>query len=337
MKRLALLLLCIIGLAHSASAHEMRPAYLRVVQQGDDIFQVTWKVPTRNGERQDLYVEFPEPVESLSTPTSGLWEGAVVERYTIKCPGGLKGHTIQIGGLVSTLTDALVRIERLDDTTETARLSPETPSFVVQGSPTTLGVAKAYTVLGAQHIWEGIDHLLFVACLVMIAGTGRRIFITITGFTIAHSITLAASALGFLTIPIPPVEAVIALSIIFLAMEIVRNDKETLTWRYPMAVSVSFGLLHGFGFASALSEIGLPQKEVATALLFFNVGVELGQIAFIFAIIMALALLKKLSSTLKIGQSPKAARAFTLTASYAVGTLATCWLLERVRPFWPWP
>ncbi len=192
-----------------------------------------------------------------------------------------------------------------------------------------------FVYLGAKHMFTGYDHLLFLVCLLLISGTGRRILITITGFTIAHSITLALSALGVVQIPVPPVEAAIALSIVFLAVEIIRGDPNSLTYRYPIAVSSSFGLLHGFGFAAVLGETGLPQTEIPTALLFFNVGVEVGQIAFVAAVVLVYQGVRWVGrSMLDRDLSIDALRPFQTPAAYAVGILAAFWMVERVVGFW---
>jgi hydrogenase/urease accessory protein HupE len=189
--------------------------------------------------------------------------------------------------------------------------------------------------LGVRHILEGYDHLLFLMCLMLIARTGRRILITITGFTIAHSITLALSALGVVRVPIPAVEAAIALSIVFLAVEIVRGDPNSLTYRYPIAVSSSFGLLHGFGFAAVLGETGLPQTEIPAALLFFNLGVELGQIIFLLAVIAAYQLVRFAGRALaNYDLSIDALRPLQTPAAYAVGILGSFWMIQRVATFW---
>lgn len=334
MKRI---LLCGAFLALSAGAvraHESRPAYLEFQQTSDSAYDVLWKVPARGREmRLGLYVRLPLDCKIVKPARSVFLGGAFVERSTISRDGGLTGAEIYIEGLSTTLTDVLVRIGRLDGSTQVVRLTPSAPSFVVDAAPSFIGVAKTYLVLGVQHIWNGIDHLLFVVCLIMIAGTWRRILTTITGFTIAHSITLALAALNLVRVPIPPVEATIALSILFLATEIARKRRDTLTWRYPISVSASFGLLHGFGFASALGEIGLPQTEIPSALLFFNVGVEVGQVIFVGAILgliwgvssLLRSVLPKQRDWLSLIQKPLA---------YTVGSLAMYWTAARIMSFW---
>ena len=197
---------------------------------------------------------------------------AFTERWTVKCAGGLTGGTIHIAGLTATMTDVLVRLERLDGTTQVTRLTPSAPSFVVEAAPRALEVARTYVVLGVEHILTGIDHLLFVLALLIITRGGWKLVKTVTAFTISHSITLSAATLGFVHVPQPPVEAVIALSIVFVAAEIVRMHRgvEGITARAPWIVAFTFGLMHGLGFAGGLSEAGLPAGHIPTALLFFS-------------------------------------------------------------------
>jgi hydrogenase/urease accessory protein HupE len=224
---------------------------------------------------------------------------------------------------------------RLSGETHSILASPKQTEVSIPEKESFGAVARDYLWLGVQHILGGYDHLLFLVCLMLIAGTGRRILITITGFTIAHSVTLVLSALGVVHVPIPPVEAAIALSIVFLAVEIVRGDPSSLTYRYPIAVSSSFGLLHGFGFAAVLGETGLPQTEITTALLFFNVGVEIGQIVFVVAIIAIYQAIRHVGSAfLDRGVSIAGLRSLQTPAAYAVGMLAAFWLIERIASFW---
>ncbi len=323
-------------------ADEYRPAFLELKQASTDDFGVLWKVPARGDLRLALYVRFPADAKVTTPVRSSMVGAAFIERYSITREGGLAGGEIVIEGLTGLSTDVLVRIERLDGSTEVARLAAANPSFVVQGSLTRLEVATTYTQFGIEHILEGIDHLLFVACLILIAGTGRRILITITGFTIAHSITLTLAALNLVRLPIPPIEAVIALSIVFLAREIALERRDTLTWRFPITVSASFGLLHGFGFASALGEIGLPQTEIPAALLAFNMGVEIGQIMFVSTILVIVCVV---TTSLKIlnGASSKSQqevrpldwlRRLEKPLAYMVGSITIIWTVQRTMVFW---
>lgn len=323
MKYFPLLFLVVMSLiTFNASSHEVRPSYLELTQINATDYNVMWKVPAKNDYRLGLYVKFPRETKNITEPMDLFRHGAYISRWKISHPQGLIESDIKIEGLKSTFTETLVRIERLDGSVQLARLMPEQPMLTVISAPSVFNVALTYTKLGIKHILEGIDHLLFLACLLFIAGTGKRIIITITGFTIAHSLTLILSSLNIVKLAIGPVEAIIALSIVFLALEIVKGKSNTLTWRYPVLVATSFGLLHGFGFANALNEIGLPQSELVTGLLFFNVGVEIGQLIFILAVVLSVKMLSVLNINIqqKTMQQPLA---------YGIGAIASFWLIER--------
>jgi hydrogenase/urease accessory protein HupE len=223
--------------------------------------------------------------------------------------------------------DVLVRLQRSDDTTQVVRLTPSTPAFVVEAAPRWTQVAATYLGLGIEHILLGVDHLLFVLAMLLLVRSWGRLLATITAFTVAHSITLAAATLGFVHVPPQPVEAAIALSIVFVAAEIVhgRMGRTGLTERWPWVVAFVFGLLHGLGFASALREVGLPEGAIPAALLFFNLGVELGQLAFVEVVLALLASLRSL-------QLSTPAWSWRL-ASYGIGAVAMYWTIERVVAF----
>jgi hydrogenase/urease accessory protein HupE len=314
-------------------ADEYRPAYLQLKEIQSNTFDMLWKVPALGVSRLSLYVGLPENTEIKVPARSAFVSSAFIERSTIQAPGGLAGQEITIEGLEKVSTEVLVRIEYLSGATESARLTASSPSFTLLGAPTRLDVVNTYLVFGVEHILNGMDHLLFVACLIFIAGTWRRILITITGFTLAHSITLTLAALNLVRLPVPPIEAVIALSIVFLAREIALERRNTLTWRYPIAVSATFGLLHGFGFASALSELGLPQTEIPAALLAFNVGVEIGQILFV-ATLLAVAWLALRIFRAFDRSSKNWFPVFVKSAAYGIGGVSTLWTMERVATFW---
>lgn len=253
---------------------------------------------------------------------------ALVERWTIDCGAeGLVGNSIQIAGLEATLTDVLARVAFASGVTHTQILRPNATGFVVKGAPSKWSVARDYTRLGIEHILGGIDHLLFVLALLIIVEGTRRLIATITAFTVAHSVTLAAATLGWVQVPQKPVEAVIALSIVFVAGEILhaRAGRESITKRWPWLVAFAFGLLHGFGFASALAEVGLPQKEIPLALLTFNIGVEAGQILFVIAVLGLLHMMKRVIKT-----EPRWAVPVTI---YGIGGIAAFWVIERVNGF----
>jgi hydrogenase/urease accessory protein HupE len=263
--------------------------------------------------------------------------GGPVSQRLYRCADGVSDATLEVRyPRFNPSVSTLVKIKWPNGESGSVLASPNETAISLPDRETTGGVAKEYFVLGVAHIWSGYDHLLFVACLVLIAGSLRRMLITITGFTIAHSITLALAALQLVRVPVPPVEATIALSVVFLATELVRDRRETLTWRYPIAVSASFGLLHGFGFASVLAEIGLPRTEVPAALLFFNVGVEAGQVVFVLALVGAFLFARRISRRLGIAGYLTAMNPSHVqrAAGYGVGAFASFWLIERVAGYW---
>ncbi|MGI9234374.1 MAG: HupE/UreJ family protein [Woeseiaceae bacterium] len=332
--------------ADAAVADEYRPAFLEIRQTAAEDFDVLWKVPAQGDRRLSLYVKFSSDVQLISPVRTELVNGAFLERYRISRSGGLGGAEIAIEGLSGLATDVLVRIEHLDGHTRFERMAAANPAMLVGDKPTRLDVARTYTFFGIEHILEGQDHLLFVACLVFIARTARRILVTITGFTIAHSITLSLAALDVVTLPIPPIEAVIALSIVFLAREITLNRRDTLTWRYPIFVSGSFGLMHGFGFAAALGEVGLPQHEIPAALFAFNVGVEIGQVLFVGAIMLFVwMLIALIGSVVRLRVSDGLVGSGRIQpveifmhlekpVAIGVGSIAIFWTIERFAGFW---
>jgi hydrogenase/urease accessory protein HupE len=325
--RAALLVAGIAGIAGTAGAHELRPGYLELRQTGEETFDVIWKVPARGEMRLGIRARLPEHCADITPPTTRRSPGAYLDRRQVTCPGGLAGSSISIDGLDGTRTDVLVRIERQNGTTQIARLTPAATSFVVESEPSAAGVAGTYAWLGVEHILLGIDHLLFVLALLLLVRRRARLVATVTAFTVAHSLTLAAATLGFVRVPQSPVEAVIALSIVFVAGEIVhaREGRPGITERRPWIVAFVFGLLHGFGFAGALSEVGLPQQAIPLALLFFNVGVELGQLAFIAAVLALAAAARRLAV-------PYPSWSWRVPA-YAIGTIAVFWTIERVAGF----
>jgi len=312
----------------TACADEIRPGYLELNTTDGSVYSVKWKVPMKGNMVLSLKPVFPETCSERTPPSSMAAGGAMITRWSLTCPAGLDDSRIRIDGLENTMTDVLVRIVRQDGMTQMVRLTPSETGFVVAAETTSLDVIKVYTSLGIEHILLGVDHLLFVFALLLIVNGWRRLVGTITAFTLAHSITLAAATLGYVHVAQAPVEAMIALSILFLATEIIHNrqGRPGLAKRYPWLVSFIFGLLHGFGFAGALAEIGLPEQSIPLALLFFNVGVELGQLLFVAAVIAAGWVLRKLL-TEKILQRSE------LVTSYAIGGIAAFWLIERTWSF----
>jgi hydrogenase/urease accessory protein HupE len=273
--------------------------------------------------------QLPAGCSNITEPVVQLLATGAVERWLVKCgESGLTNETIVIKGLESTVTDTLLRIELADGTMHTTVLRPDSPNFLVPEKPSKARVAVSYLGLGVEHILSGFDHLLFVLGLMLIVRSTGLLIKTITAFTLAHSVTLAMAALGFVHVPQTPVEAVIALSILFLATELSKQHRGeiSLTSRAPWIVALSFGLLHGFGFAGALSEIGLPQTDIPLALLFFNVGVEVGQLMFVAAVLAAQLLIQKIKVKWPVWAEQMPA--------YAIGSLAAFWFIQRTVSFW---
>jgi hydrogenase/urease accessory protein HupE len=281
--------------------------------------------------RLPVLLKLPDESRNIREPHTRTLSDSLVERRVVEVAGGLGGKRIEFPGLQATITDVLARVQTIDGGLTTTLVRPSQPWVEIRAAPAgALAIAGAFVWHGIEHILGGYDHLLFVLALILIVRSGRALFWTITAFTLAHSITLALATLGVVHVPGPPVEAAIAFSIVLLASEIVRlrRGQSSLTSRWPWMVAFAFGLLHGFGFAGALAEIGLPQRDIPLALAAFNIGVELGQLAFIGAVFGILWLVRRVRIAPWI--EGNAARA----APYAIGTLASFWFVERVASFW---
>jgi hydrogenase/urease accessory protein HupE len=324
-------------LGHPAQTDELRPGYLELRQTAPDTYSMLFKIPALGDDlRLGIYVRLPEGTHDVAPPRAAFNGGAYTERRTIRRSGGIAGQTVSIEGLSVTSTDVLVRIENLGGATQTERLSPAKTAFVVQIAPGAWEVVTTYLRLGIEHILFGFDHLLFVLALVILVRDWRRVAITVTAFTVAHSLTLAAATLGFVKVPGPPIEASIALSIVLVAAEILnaRRGMPSLTARRPWLVAFSFGLLHGFGFASALAEVGLPHHAIPLALLCFNVGVEIGQLVFVAAVLVIGWFLRRMAS-LRLETAPvqRMVDRVDVAAAYGIGAVAAYWLIERTTAF----
>jgi hydrogenase/urease accessory protein HupE len=338
MRGLAILLgVLAVLLGHSAQSDEVRPGYLELRQTAPDSYRLLFKIPALGDDlRLAIYVKLPAGTHDVTPPRAAFHGGAYTERRIIRRGGGLTGQTIAIEGLAGTSTDVLVRIESLGGATQTERLSPTKTTFLVQTAPGAGEVAATYLRLGIEHILFGFDHLLFVLALVILVRDWRRVALTVTAFTVAHSITLAAATLDLVNVPGPPVEAAIALSIVLVAVEIVnaRRGTPSLTARWPWLVAFCFGLLHGFGFAGALAEVGLPHYAIPIALLFFNLGVEIGQLVFVAAILAAYELFRRaITLLLDAALVQRTVDRLDVTAAYAIGVVAAYWLIERTSIF----
>jgi hydrogenase/urease accessory protein HupE len=290
-------------------------------------FDVVFKTPMQGDLRLSLDVAFSGKIAITEPVVSYMMDGAMLQTWRIQAIEPLTGQHVGIDGLQNTMTDALVRVEFADGRTWVQRLTPTQPHALIPTAPNSWAVAKTYLLLGIEHILIGIDHLLFVLGVLLLARRVRPVIGAITAFTVAHSITLAASTLGLVHVPSKPVEAVIALSIVFVAVEIIhaRSGKAGLAARMPWVMAFGFGLLHGFGFADALSEIGMPEGQIPIALLFFNVGVEAGQLVFIAAMLALAALVRASRIPLP--------RWGALVLPYLIGCLAMSWTIQRVAMF----
>jgi len=320
-------LLIVIALVLSgrpAAAHESLPIYLGIAEEAPGTFAVIWRIPATQGTPPAVAPSFPSQCTVAAPPAIEAGPGSMVGREILKCgaPGLAEGQ-IALAGLGRTVLDALVRIAFLDGREITEVLHPNAPTLSLDGRTGHIDVG-GYFRLGVEHILFGIDHLLFVTGLVLIVRRPWRLAKTITAFTLAHSITLALATLGFVHVPSAPVEATIGLSIVFLARELVRAERgeSGLTVRQPWIVAFAFGLLHGFGFAGALAEVGLPHHDIPLALLLFNLGVEAGQMIFI-AVLLALR-----AAILRV--APRLPRVAMWAPTYAIGVSAAFWLIQRL-------
>ena len=317
-------------------AHEVRPGYLQIRQVDASTYDLLWKIPAKGDRRLGLYVRLPGYCRN-SEATSSFAGGAYIERWRAVCDGGLEDGTIAIDGLAATRTDVLARVGYSNGRTQTVRLTPSQPEFKVMGTAGPAAVVRTYFKLGVEHILLGFDHLLFVLALLFLVAGWRRLVATITAFTMAHSLTLAAATFGWVQVPQAPVEAVIALSIMFVAVEILHRQKGKagIATRKPWIVAFIFGLLHGLGFAGALREVGLPDDAIPLALAFFNVGVEAGQLLFVATVFLLFQLFGQLMNRHgAIAERPSLpGAAVSRPASYVIGTLAAFWLIERTYGF----
>jgi len=319
--------LLMLAVVQTAYAHEVRPGYLELRETDAEMYAVLWKVPAVGEMRLSIHPRFPKNCRPVGEVTSYRGSDSYAERLSIACPGGLNGRTIAIHGLGATMTDVLVRIEFADGTTWTQRLKPSVPAARIPETVSRLETTGVYLKLGVEHILSGVDHLLFVLALIILTRGGWKLVKTVTAFTLSHSVTLTAATLGFVHVPQRPVEAVIALSIVFVATEIVkvRRGIKCITASVPWLVAFSFGLIHGLGFAGGLSDAGLPVLHIPTALLFFSLGVESGHFLFIGVLLLLIVLARRVRISFP--------RWTELVPPYAIGTIAMFWVIQRLTAF----
>ena len=318
-------LLVALGHAPDARAHESRPAYLEITETVPGRYDLLWRTPLLSGMRLPVALRFPDEVQNVTEPVGRDLSDSVVERRVIDAgEGGLAGKRIEFVGLEATITDVLVRVRLHDRPSSTTLVHPSQPWIEIAAVRGPVAVAGGYLVAGVHHILLGVDHLLFVLGLLLLVKDRWMLVKTVSAFTVAHSITLAIATLGYASVPGPPLNAAIALSILFLGAEIVRSwrGETSLTIRQPWMVAFAFGLLHGFGFASGLTTMGLPRTEIPLALLMFNVGVEIGQLLFV----MLVLLLERAFRVLEV----RWPRWVEVLPAYTVGSLGAYWTIQRV-------
>jgi hydrogenase/urease accessory protein HupE len=312
-----------------SEAHEIRPALLNITETEPGWFEVMWKVPIFEGEVLEIAPIFPDGFKVIGMPSNNILPGHIIQYFSVQYDSedAIAGKEIVIEGLSSLQIDVLVQMVLIDGSRYSAILKPSAPIYIFPKIGSKSEVAYSYWMMGIIHILSGFDHLLFVLALLLIVQNKWKLFKTITAFTLAHSVTLALATLGLVNVPPGPTEAVIALSIVFLAGEImnIHQGKYSITQQYPWIVAMFFGLFHGLGFAGALTNIGLPQAEIPIALLMFNLGVETGQILFLLAVLLVWALIKRLNIKWP-------ANAWKVMP-YAIGSLAAFWTITRIVAF----
>ncbi len=319
-----------VVLSVPAFAHEGRPLFIEIEEKDTGAVFLKWRVPSTIDPGNAPRIALPAACARVQSPDTaasptlnigqGLFDCAALDgplSISITYPRG------------NPIVSSLVRVLRPSGEVQVIRNGPDVVQVEIPNAEDAGSIVTEYLILGIEHILTGYDHLLFVACLLLLAGSAKRVLLIVTGFTLAHSVTLALAALDIVSVPIAPLEAVIALSIVFVAAELARPSRETLTWRYPILISSGFGLLHGFGFAAVLGEIGLPQTEVPLALLFFNLGVEVGQIAFILFLVAVTFILLRGLAFVKEEFKSWGLDEVTKPTAYLVGSLAALWTVER--------
>ena len=313
------------GMSGESFAHESQPGVLEISQLGVTRYEVIWRAPIYYGKPHPARLQLPKDWVTVGKPTVRQLSDSALHRRVVDVPGkSINGSVIRFPRLEVTITDVFVFISRLDGSQATLVVRPTQPYAELLGDRPWYISAKEYLVLGLHHILTGVDHLLFVLGLLLIVSSRWVLLKTITAFTIAHSITLAIATLGYASAPVPPLNAAIALSILFLGPEIVRvwRGQTSFTIRHPWVVAFAFGLLHGFGFASGLTTIGLSGAEIPVALLLFNVGVEIGQLFFVLIIVMLVRSFRVLAI-----RWPRWSEALP---AYTVGGLGAFWTIQRV-------
>jgi hydrogenase/urease accessory protein HupE len=324
MRRAFVLIACLLvmlAVALPAAAHQFAPALLELVEHSPEQIEVHWKQPVLRVMGSELRPVLPGECEGVGEPTVREEGTGLRASWTIRCPDGLAGKTIGVEGIAASRADVLLRVTLADGRKLRAVLTGDASTYEVRGDTGRLAIIRDYLVLGLEHILGGWDHLLFVLGLVFLVRGCSRLLWTITAFTLGHSVTLALASLGLVHVPQAPVEVAIALSIYVVAVELSWERDHSLTRRAPWLVASGFGLLHGLGFAGALSEVGLPESEIPLSLFAFNLGIEIGQLLFI-ALLLGLGLV--------LGRFVTNERWQRLIPAYVIGSFAVMWVVERV-------
>jgi len=308
-----------------ASAHDLRSGFFQLSQTGPADYEIVWKAPSRTGKALDVTPRLPADCKASASSRQPTPAGVPIESWQVTCSGTLDSREVMFAGLAALDADILVRLDLETAGEVNCRVTPFAPSFTIGSKERGDLSLWVYFRLGFEHILSGIDHLLFVLCLIFLIRDIRKLVVTVTAFTVAHSLTLAVTVFGVVQLPIRPVEAIIAFSIILLAAEALRkrakeSEPKNIVERAPWVIAFVFGLLHGFGFASALLEIGLPEDAIPACLLLFNLGVEAGQLLFVVIVLSAL----KATELFKLRQP------VGFVAMYSTGIIATKWFVERM-------
>jgi len=310
-----------------ALAHEIRPAYLEIKETSSNHYALLWRTPLNAGMRLPIVLQLPSGTVNSQPPAVQELTDSLLERRWVDVAGGLAGKRIEFIGLQGTITDVLVRVELLDGRSWTSIVRSSQPWLAITPAPGRLAVARAYALLGIEHILTGLDHLLSVSGLLLLVSGTRRLLLTVSAFTLSRTVTLTLASLGFVHVPAAPVEAVIALSILFVAYEVLKKQENplTLAQRKPWLVAFSFGLLHGLGFAGGLSAAGLPVGHIPLALGFFSAGVEIGHFSFVAIALVLIALARRWTAKLPSWSAR--------IPPYAIGGVSAYWLIARIAAF----
>jgi len=314
--------LLLIVFSYTSYGHDIRSAYIEITPD-EQVLHLLWKLPVFGNPTVELIPEISNIELDKDLALIRHSSNALIYEWSVPLDSvNLMGQTLTILGLNLTSTDVMVKLNLEDE--EIHILKPDNNSLIIGEKQKTIVAIANFTRIGIEHIMLGIDHLLFVLGLLLLSRTKWLLIKTITSFTVGHSISLALATLGFIYVPEKPLSALIALSIVFLGWELVRaqKGKKSLTIQNPWVMSFLFGIIHGIGFAGGLVSLGLPDSEIPLALLFFNVGVEIGQIAFIFLILLLMRSFSKMEF-----KSPEWS---TPIPAYIIGSFAAFWFIGRI-------